>query len=437
MKRKLIAAIGVAAVLSGVAACGSDSGKKNDDKSTSSSTNAAGPAADFKGKTLNVWLMSGSNPPGWTKDITAAFQKQYPGATLKVTVQQWDGIQQKLTTALSESTPPDVIEVGNTQTPYYAATGGLKDLTSVKSDLGGDDWLPSLNGSAVYDGKQFAAPWYFASRVVVYNKKIWSAAGITAPPKTQDELFTDLGKIQAKGTKDAFYLPGQDWYALDGMLLDAGADLVKKDGDKYTANLDTPQATQAINLYKKLNSYGTAPKDKDEATPQQSDVFAKGDVGSFIGLGWEAAGAIAKNPALKDQIGYFALPGKTADKTASVFVGGSNLAISQNSKNPELAQDFLKMAMSDQFEGELAKEGGIVPNKAALNSQLAGNAYGTVAAAASANGGTTPLIPAWGNVENAPNPIKTIFMTGVLQGKSPSDAAKKANSEIDKRLSQQ
>jgi len=93
--------------------------------------------------------------------------------------------------------------------------------------------------------------------------------------------------------------------------------------------------------------------------------------------------------------------------------------------------------MSDQFEGELAKEGGVVPNKASLDSQLAGNEFGTASSAAAANGGTTPLIPAWGNVENAPNPITTLFMTGVLQGQSPSDAAKKADAEIDKRLSQQ
>ncbi|MGQ4512259.1 extracellular solute-binding protein [Streptomyces sp. DW26H14] len=424
MKRKLIGAIGVAGMMIGVAACGGSGGGDN---------KASGADA---GNTITVWLMSGSNPPNWTKQITAAYEKKYPGKKVKIAVQPWDGIQQKLTTALSEDTPPDVIEVGNTQTPYYAQTGGLKDLSGDKAALGASSWLPAMAKSSVYDGKQIAVPWYAASRVVVYNKKIWSGAGITTPPKTQDELFKDLGKIQAKGTKDALYLPGQDWYAFDGMLLDAGADLVKKSGDTYKANLDTPQAAQAINLYKKLNSYGTAPKDKDEATPQQSDVFAKGDVGAFIGLGWEGAGALAKNPKLKDQIGYFPLPGKTAAKTSAVFLGGSNLAISQGTKNPKGAMNFLKLAMSDQFEGALAKEGGVVPNKAALNSNLAGNDFGTVSAAAAANGGTTPLIPEWGSVENAPNPITTLFMTGVLQGQSPSAAAQKADTEMDKRLSQ-
>ncbi len=423
MKRKLLAAVGVAAMAVSVAACGS--GGKSD-----------GASGSGGGRTLTVWLMTGSNPPGWTKDITAAFEQQNPGVKVDVKVQLWDGIQQKLTTALSESTPPDVIEIGNTQTPYYAATGGLADLSGDKAALGADKWVPAINASAVYQGRQFAAPWYVADRVVVYNKKIWADAGIKDTPKTQDELFKDLDAIRAKGTQDALYLPGEDWYALDGMLLDAGADLVRKNGDSYVSNLATPQAADAVNLYKKLNSYGTAPKDKDEATPQQSDVFAKGDVGAFVGLGWEAAGAIAKNPQLKDEVGFFPLPGKTAGKPAKVFLGGSNLAVAQGSRHAALAKKFLALAMSDRFEGELAKEGGVIPNASSLNSNLAGNAFATAAAAAAPGGGTTPLIPQWGNVENTPNPIKTLFMAGVLQGRDPATAAKAADAEVNKRLSQ-
>src|ERR1700754_3165989 len=94
--RVAIAVLGAAVLAVSVAGCGS---------SHSSSDKAAGPG-DFKGKTLTVWVMSGSNPPGWTKDITAAFEKKYTGAKLNIKVQTWDGIQQKLTTALSESTPP-------------------------------------------------------------------------------------------------------------------------------------------------------------------------------------------------------------------------------------------------------------------------------------------------------------------------------------------
>lgn len=116
--------------------------------------------------------MDGSTPDTWQKDVTAAFEKK-TGAKLKIEIQQWNGIQQKLTTALSEENPPDVFEVGNTQTPAYAKTGGLADLSDLKSSVGAD-WAESMNKSAVSDGKQYAAPWFVVNRVVIYNKKIWA-----------------------------------------------------------------------------------------------------------------------------------------------------------------------------------------------------------------------------------------------------------------------
>ncbi|MET8773365.1 sugar transporter, partial [Streptomyces sp. NPDC004658] len=56
MKRGLIAAIGVVALLAGATACGSD------DK-TDSSSKKTGPES-YKGQTLTVWAMDGSTPPG-------------------------------------------------------------------------------------------------------------------------------------------------------------------------------------------------------------------------------------------------------------------------------------------------------------------------------------------------------------------------------------
>lgn len=419
MNRRLIAAIGATAMLVSVAAC--------------SSTAKPGTAAAPVKKTLTVWFMDGSNGPQWTADVTAAFKKQYPDVTLNIQVQKWDNIGQRVTTALSESTPPDVLEVGNTQTAGYAATGGLMDMTSIKSDIGGDTWAPNRNNSAVYNGKQFAAPWYFASRVVIYNKKLWTAAGITSTPKTLTEFEADLAKLSTtKGVSQAIYMPGQEWYTYFGLLLGQGGKIASQNGTAWTGGLSTPEAKAAMADYAKLQSYSKAPKDKDEATPAQTSVFSKGDVGAMIGLGWEAP---APKDIPADQIGYFALPGKTADKPTPAFLGGSNLAIAQNSKNKDLAQGFLKIALSDQFEGEFAS-GGSIPNKTSLDAKAAVTPYAVAALPAAAVGDTTPNIPQWASVENAPNPIKQ-FMTDVLQGKDYTAAAKTADDEINKRLAAQ
>ncbi|MFI7244146.1 extracellular solute-binding protein [Streptomyces qinglanensis] len=420
MHRGLIAAAGVAALMVNVAACGSDDDKKD------------GPES-FKGQTLTLWAMDGSTPDQWTKDVKAAFEKK-TGAKLKLEVQQWNGIQQKITTALSESDPPDVIEVGNTQTPAYARTGGLADLGDLKKGLG-KDWTPSLNKSAVYDGKQYAAPWFAVNRTVIYNKKIWSEAGIKGTPKTRQEFFDALEKIDKKTDAEPLYMPGQNWYFLDGLLIGQDADLVKKKGGKWVSNLADPKVGKAMDLYKKYASYSDAPEDKDEATPQQAEVFAKGKTGAFIGLSWEAATAIKANKKIEKDIGYFTIPGETADEPEGVFLGGSNLAVAAGSEKQELAKEFLKIALSDKYEGELAEEGGVIPNKSALQSNLKGNPAAEAAAPAVEGGGLTPLIPEWGAVENPPNPIKT-YMTSVLKGKSHADAAKAVEGEMNKRLSQ-
>jgi N,N'-diacetylchitobiose transport system substrate-binding protein len=425
VKRKLIAAIGVAGMMVSMAACGSD-----DDGGDSSSK--SGPDS-YKGQTLTVWAMDGSTPDQWQKDLTAEFEKK-TGAKAEFKVQTWNGIQQKLTTALSEENPPDVFEIGNTQTAAYAKTGGLADLGELKTEIGAD-WSENLNKASVVDGKQYAAPWFFANRVVIYNKSVFKEAGVTGIPKTRAEFFAALDKIKAKGKAEPIYMPGQNWYFFDGLTIGQGADLVKKDGDKWVSNLADPKIGAAMDIYKQYQAYSKAPKDKDEATPQQSDVFAKGKTGAMIGMGWEAATAVKANPAIEKEIGYFTVPGETADKPEGVFLGGSNLAVAEGSKNQDLAKEFLKLALSDKYEGQLAKLNGIIPNKESLNSNLVGNPVAEAAAPGAKAGGTTPLIPEWAAVENAPNPIKT-YMTAVLNGKSHAEAAKQVEEEFNKRLAQ-
>ena len=110
MKRRLISAIGVAGMMISLAACGGDNGDGG---------GKAG-ADGYAGETLTVWVMDGSSPDQWQKDVAAAFEKKTK-AKVKFQIQQWNGIQQKLTTALSEENPPDVFEIGNTRWPISSA----------------------------------------------------------------------------------------------------------------------------------------------------------------------------------------------------------------------------------------------------------------------------------------------------------------------------
>ncbi|MHA6762828.1 extracellular solute-binding protein [Streptacidiphilus sp. PAMC 29251] len=420
--RRWATALTTAALLAGVAACGSGGG------------GAKGTPVSYRGKTLTVWLMAGDNPQSWVDSVTAQFETAYPGAKLVVQPQQWTGIQSKLTSALAGLTPPDVVEIGNTQTAYYASTGGLLPLDPYRTDLGGDSWTPSMDKSTIVGNQHFAAPWFAGSRVVMYNKKLWQAAGLK-PPKTMAEWLTDLAKLQhTKGVTSALYLPGQNWYAFDGFLQDAGADILTLKDNRWVGDLDSPAALQAAQLFKTLQSFGKAPKDQDEQHPVQATVFAKGNVASMIAMGYEESAVTAANKSMAGNIGYFPIPGAKAGTPAKTFLGGSNLAVAQTSTQRTLALGFLKIALDDQNEKAYVKLNGFLPNRASLYPALDGNAYAAAAQQAAPNAGFTPLVTAWGNVESPPNPISTLFLTPILEGHDPVAAADAADAKLAARI---
>ncbi|WP_461124116.1 sugar ABC transporter substrate-binding protein [Saccharothrix stipae] len=418
-------AVGAAALAVAVAGCGTSS--------DGGSGNSGEP------KTLTVWLMDGSAPTTLTDALNKEFQDAHPGVTVKYEIQKWNGIQEKLTTALTSNNPPDVIELGNTQTAKFAAEETLLDLSADVSGLNGDQWLGGLEDSLTWDGKQYGLPFYAANRTVIYRTDLFEAAGITAAPKSRDEWVTAIEKLKAANAADPdfqpLYLPGQSWYVLLSFIWDEGGDVAKSQGSAWAGALDTPQAKAGLEFYKKLvDTSGTkAPKDADEATPQQMEVFGTGKVGMMIGLPWELAGAVKANPDLKAKTSAFPIPSKTSGKTAPVFLGGSNLAVPAGSKNADLAKEYLKLLSSKKYQDMLA-EGGAVPGTSTDTAKLATTPIGKALAESAPNGKVTPTTPAWAAVEAGQNPLKDM-LTAYLTGAKPLDqATSDANTALSKTL---
>jgi N,N'-diacetylchitobiose transport system substrate-binding protein len=108
-----------------------------------SSGSGSTPAVNGQGRTLMVWLMQGDLSDAIDQSMTAAFEKA-TGAKVNLQIQQWDNINTKVITALAQDTPPDVVEIGNTDVPLFAANGGLMDITAHKAELAGVGRLANL-----------------------------------------------------------------------------------------------------------------------------------------------------------------------------------------------------------------------------------------------------------------------------------------------------
>jgi N,N'-diacetylchitobiose transport system substrate-binding protein len=379
---------------------------------------------------LTVWLMKDTATDEFVADFEAEFERDHPEYTLTVQIQEWDGITEKVTGALASTDPPDVLEVGNTQVAQYAASGGVTDLSGKVAELHGEDWLPGLAEPGAVDGKQYGIPFYAANRVVIYRTDLFQAKGIE-PPTTRDEWLTATAALNQGGTQ-GIYLPGQNWYVLAGFIWDEGGDLAVRDGDTWAGALNTPEALAGADFYRQLQALGKGPKDSDEAKPQQTDVFARGDVAQFIAVPGAAKLVTTANPELEGKLGFFPIPGKTASEPGAVFTGGSDLIVPVASPRQEGAYAVVKALAGEKWQVELAKAMNYVPNRTSLAGAVDDDPGAAAMAVGAANGHATPNSPNWTAVE-ARNPIKE-FLTKVLTGTDPKTAAADADAVITSAL---
>ncbi|MFJ6567797.1 extracellular solute-binding protein [Streptomyces sp. NPDC091292] len=420
MKLRLLAAVSALLMAAGLSAC-------------SSSDPSSGAAGDGGGRTtIDVWLMRDSVSDAFRKEFVKGFETAHPDLRVKVQIQEWDGIGQKVTAALASNDAPDVIEAGNTQVAQFAQSGGLLDLSDKVAELDGENWLKGLAEPGSYDGKQYGIPYYAANRVVVYRTDLFKKAGVDASAlTTRDQWIAATEKLN-KGATQGIYLPGQNWYALSGFIWDEGGDLATESGGTWKGALDTPEAIRGVEFYQRLQALGKGPKDADEAQPPQTEVMAEGQVAQIISAPGGAKLIAQANPELQGKLGFFPIPGKTAGTPGAVFTGGSDLVVPTVARHHDAALTFIKELTGETWQKKLALAMSYVPNRTTLADAVASDPGAAAMAVGAANGHATPNTPGWAAVE-AENPIKD-YLTAVLTGGDAKAEAAKASADITRAM---
>ncbi|WP_033282080.1 extracellular solute-binding protein [Streptomyces sp. NRRL F-525] len=423
MKRKLIAAIGIAGMMVSIAACGG-----NDDKGSSNS------GADAK--ELTVWLTvdAQNNWPQLVKVADAAVQKAHPGVKIKHEYYGWPDKNTKLDAVLATDKAPDVVEMGNTEMLSYMVKGAFAPVDPAKF-TNSSAWLDGLKASVTYDGKTYGVPYYAGGRVANWRKDIAASVGVKAPPTTYTELTADLDKIQKKeGSKfSAWYQPTRDWYAAMSFVYDAGGAIATQSGSDWKASLSSPESIKGLNEWKSvIDKYMHGDKTKDES--DRYIVYGQGKASMIFAAAWE--GATAADPKndktggkLKTDLVNFVMPGPSG-KNMPVFLGGSDLAIPVKSKAQALAAEWINAFTGPSGQKGLMAKGNLPNNKTDLATLKSDPATAVPATAAESNW-FVPMAPGWGQVEKA-QVLQTMLQNIGTGKQSVEDAAKAADTAIDK-----
>ncbi len=403
---------------------------------------AAVPIASASSTTLTIWLMTGEITAKVYGAVNKAFEAQHPGVTVNVEIQQWSGITTKLDTALASSSPPDATEIGNTDVPEYAASGGLVNLKSIegKIAIGSGKWLGGLEQPAEYQGGLYGIPLLAGDRVVLYNENMFKAAGIASAPTSESQLLADGKKLEAEfsSTKDysALYFPGKYWYAAVTMVWDHGGSIAYYKDGKWTGDFASPNSLAGLDEFRTVQQALSTPASRTANTtlPTQDAVFAKTQAGMIVGGDWEVAAIEKDNPKLKGHIGEFAFPSYKGGP-APVFLGGSDIAVPKNSPNRALAEDWVELMTSNKYQTLMYQDDNLIPNNTSLSGIGASSPVMKTYLEAAANSYGTPAAPGWAVVTGGDE--ITSFFSNIAQASSSSQVesiAKQFDSYLDTAL---
>jgi alpha-glucoside transport system substrate-binding protein len=326
-----------AAVVLGVAACGS----------SSTPSPSASSSSQQIGGSINLWAE-------WTaaeqQDFLAALQPfaSQTGITINY-VGKGSNMDTALESAIQGGAPPDVALVpdpGTLQT--LAKNGSIKDLTNIVGSLS-SSYGSAWNQLATYNGKLYGVWFKGANKNTIwYNPAEFSAAGISSPPKTWEELIADAGQLKAAGVTPFSLCTDVGWPVADFWqnvyLKIAGADNYNKLA-AHTLKWTDASVTSAFTTLGQLvgqtsflagglqgslsNLYPDCVNKvfpKPPAQPQAAMVFEADFVVSQItansktytgGTTGANGAACTADPAMTPCYNFFAFPARSADSANS------------------------------------------------------------------------------------------------------------------------
>ncbi|WP_377272468.1 extracellular solute-binding protein [Peterkaempfera sp. SMS 1(5)a] len=311
MRRGIAASVLVAALAVSMAACSSSGSDK--------STKSAGPV------TITWWDTSdATNEAPTYKALVADFEKANPNIKVKYVSVPFADAQTKFQTAAGSKGAPDVLRSDVGWTPGFAKAGFLVPLDGTPAAADTSTFEPQLIEQAKFSGHLYGVPEVTDTLGFMYNKALFAKAGITAAPKTWDELKADAALVKQKAGVDGFAFNPASYYAMP-FLYGEGSDMVDVANKKISIN--SPAAVKGIDTLKGLLAAPGMAKLDTTANGYANimDAFETGKVASIIQGPWETTN-VFKGSAFSDKsnLGIAAVPAGSTGK-AGAPIGGHNL----------------------------------------------------------------------------------------------------------------
>lgn len=355
-KTSKMAAAGVLAAMMALslAACG---GSSNSGAPAPAETQADG-SVKTEGRTMKVL-----NPeePGAEDALNKAMDAwaAEAGVTLDKMVISHDDQLTKFPSMAKNKDLPDLIQTTRLHQLYPEE---FVDMSTVVDTSLFEESALKIVGKDYKSDKISGLPSQFTTTNFYYNKDAFAAAGVEAPtvenPWTWDELYENAAKIQAGGNIKYGFAADVSRARYDILMYANGGSLTVKDGDSFKVAVNSPANVSTLEQFVKANEDGVMPKAiwAGGSTDNPVEYFKNGDVAILLSGSWNYNSMTAD--ITKFEFGVMPSPKGTVSQAA--IIGGSALAIPENAKNKDLAEEFVKWFFEEgNFKNYLQDDKGL------------------------------------------------------------------------------
>lgn len=232
-------------------------------------------------------LATGEDPQKINEDMWAglaeSFKAENPDVEVAVEVLPWADRNTKLTTALAAGAGPDVAYLNADFVPQHAGDGNLEPVDDVIADEA-DDFIENARTNLTFDGQLYSVPMLMTVNTLLYNTKVFEAAGLTEYPATWEEMLAAGPAIKESGNFLTSYAGSLEssanltWFPF---VWQSGGEIISEDGT--SAAFNTPEGLEALNFVVELFNQGFTDLDEGVTNPPfDSSLTAQGKVGVIL-----------------------------------------------------------------------------------------------------------------------------------------------------------
>ena len=349
-----------------LAGCG---GTSTPAKSTATGSSTTASPADVKAE-LTWWDTSdATNEAPTYKKLIAKFNQTYPNVKINYQSVPFGDAQNKFkTAAAAKSGAPDILRAEVAWVPEFASLGYLYALDDTELVKDQSDFLETPVSSTKFDGKTYGVPQVTDSLALMYNKKLFAAAGVQVP-KTWAEMKTTAATIKAKTGKNGAFINPAGYFLLP-FIYGEGGDMLKAADKKITIN-DPAAVAGATLAAQMVKAPGFVKPPATDAYTAMMSGFTAGNTAMIINGPWEV-NSIKKATAFGGlaNLGVATVP--AGSKRAGGPIGGHDYVIwsGMPAEKAAAATAFIAFMTSAESQATAADELGVLPTRSSAYAKV-------------------------------------------------------------------